>query len=137
MTPTRWPIAAKVAEYHIIKARIGVLSDGDQAYFKLCDPASKTPSPLVWRGPSTKRRDSSKSRCPRGLRRLWLLLGRHPLDMTTDKTLEELKADYAAAAAALDAADAAYDAADAALDAAYVAYVAHKAALEALEKSDD
>lgn len=32
-----YPIAAKVAEYHIIKARIGVLSDGDQAYFKLCD----------------------------------------------------------------------------------------------------
>lgn len=32
-----YPIAAKVAEYHIIRARIGVLSDGDQAYFKLCD----------------------------------------------------------------------------------------------------
>ena len=32
-----YPVAGKVAEYHIIKARIGVLSDGDQAYFKLCD----------------------------------------------------------------------------------------------------
>lgn len=32
-----YPIAASVAEYHIIRARLGVLSDGDQAYFKLCD----------------------------------------------------------------------------------------------------
>lgn len=32
-----YPIAADVAEYHIVKARLGVLSDGDQAYFKLCD----------------------------------------------------------------------------------------------------
>jgi len=32
-----YPVAAKVAEYHIVKSRIGVLSDGDQAYFKLCD----------------------------------------------------------------------------------------------------
>jgi len=32
-----YPVAAKVAEYHILKARIGVLQDGDQAYFKLCD----------------------------------------------------------------------------------------------------
>lgn len=34
-----YPVAAKVAEYHIVKARIGVLSDGDQAYFRLCDDA--------------------------------------------------------------------------------------------------
>jgi len=32
-----YPVAAKVAEYHIIRARIGVLQDGDQAYFRLCD----------------------------------------------------------------------------------------------------
>ena len=32
-----YPVAAKVAEYHIVRARIGVLQDGDQAYFRLCD----------------------------------------------------------------------------------------------------
>lgn len=32
-----YPVAAKVSEYHILQARIGVLQDGNQAYFKLCD----------------------------------------------------------------------------------------------------
>jgi DNA polymerase I-like protein with 3'-5' exonuclease and polymerase domains len=32
-----YPVAAKVAEYHLVSSRIAVLSDGPTAYFKLCD----------------------------------------------------------------------------------------------------